>query len=235
MFRAAVLITAAAALCAGESYRAIVESPNRSVLSSEISAKVIKISYKNGEKFDKGSTLIEYDCSLIKTQKEKIEAELSGLNAKYESYQKMAKLNAIGELEVNMALSELRQKEAERKMADISVSKCEVKAPYEGKVQKTLIREYEYVGEQKELMEIVGTRTLELDILIPARAVSSIAVGKKVYFVSDETRQHAEGTVVGINPATDPISQTIRIRAKLTNFSQYVMPGTVGSVRFGNK
>jgi membrane fusion protein, multidrug efflux system len=235
MFRAALLLTAAAALCAGDGYRAIVESPNRSILSSEIAAKIIKISYKNGEKFEKGATLIEYDCSLIKTQKDKIDAELTGLKAKYESYEKMAALNSIGELDVSMARSELRKKEAEGKMADISVSKCQVKAPYDGKVQKTLMREYEYVGEQKELMEIVGTRTLELDILIPARFISSVAIGEKVYFNSDETHQQAEGAIIGINPATDPVSQTIRLRAKLTNFSQYVMPGTVGNVRFGKK
>ena len=234
MVRTFVFITAATALFGWEG-SAIVESPNRSLLSSEISAKIIKIPYRNGEKFEKGATLVEYDCSLLKTQQEKIGAELTGLRAKYESYQKMASLNSIGELDVSMALSELRKKEAEQKMADISVSKCEVKAPYDGKIQKLLTHEHEYVGEQKELMEIVGTRLLELDIMIPAKAVSSVGIGQKVYFVSDETRQQAEGTVSGINPAVDPISQTIHVRAKLTTFSQYVLPGTVGSVRFGKK
>lgn len=215
--------------------RAIVESPNRSTLSSEIAAKVIKLPFRNGDKFEKGDTLIQYDCSLLKTQQEKTAAELTGLKAKYESYEKMARLNSIGELDVAMALSELRKKEAEQKMADISVSKCDVKAPYDGKVQKLLIHEHEYVGEQKQMMEIVGTRSLELDIMIPARSVASVSIGQKVYFTSDETRSEAEGVVSGVNPAVDPISQTIHVRSKLNSFSQYVLPGNVGSVRFGKK
>lgn len=218
-----------------DAHRALVESAERSVLSSEIAAKIIKIPFRNGEKFSKGDVLIAYDCELIKTQKVKIEAELVGLRLKSESYEQMAKLNSIGELEVTLAVAETKKKEAELKMADITVSKCQVKAPYEGKILKSMVREHEYAGEQKELMEIVGTRRLELDILVPSKLISSLSMGQKVTFLSDETSQRAEGVVIGISPSADPISQTIRVRAKLLHFGSHILPGTVGNAQFGRK
>jgi membrane fusion protein, multidrug efflux system len=218
-----------------QAHRALVESAHRSVLSSEIAAKIIQMPFRNGESFKKGDTLIEYDCDLIKTQKEKIEAELVGLRIKSQSYEQMAKLNSIGELEVALAVAETKKKEAELKMADITVSKCSVKAPYDGKIMKSIVREHEYVGEQKELMEIVGTRNLELDILVASKLISSLFIGQKVYFISDETGQKADGVIIGIAPSADPISQTIRIRAKLVNFGRHILPGTIGNAQFGGK
>lgn len=216
-------------------YRALVEATDQGILSSELAAKIIKIPFKNGEAFSKGDLLVQYDCSLIKLQKEKIEAELVGLKTKADSYTKMFKLNSIGELDLILANVQVKTKEAELKMANITVEKCELKAPYDGKVLKNMVHEYEYVGEQKELISIVGTKNLELNILIPSKNLSSIAIGQKISFVSDEKIGLADGVVIGIDPSVDPVSQTIRIRAKLSNFNKYIVPGIVGNAQFGKK
>jgi RND family efflux transporter MFP subunit len=216
-------------------HRALVEAKDQSILSSELAAKVIKIPFRNGESFSKGDTLIEYECSLIKTQKEKIEAELVGLKVKSDAYEQMVRLNSMGEMDSALATSETKKKQAELKMADITASKCQIKAPYDGKVLKTIVREHEYVGEQKELMEIVGTKNLELSILIPSKLITSISLGQSVSFIADETGAKAQGVVIGINPSADPVSQTIRVRARLTNFGSYVIPGTIGNAQFGKK
>lgn len=225
-------------ILAGETasaHRALVEARDQSVLSSELAAKVIKIPFRNGEAFSKGETLLEYECLLIKTQKEKIEAELVGLKVKSDAYEQMVRLNSMGEMDSALATAETKKKQAELKMADITVSKCQIKAPYDGKVLKTLVHEYEYVGEQKELLEIVGTKNLELSILIPSKLITTISVGQAVLFSADETGAKAQGIVIGINPSADPVSQTIRVRAKLTSFGSYVIPGTIGNAQFGKK
>jgi RND family efflux transporter MFP subunit len=216
-------------------HRALVEARNQSILSSELAAKVIKIPYRNGESFAKGAVLIEYDCDLIKTQKDKIDAELVGVKIKADSYEEMVKLNSMGELDATLARSEAKKKEAELKMAEITVSKCQVKAPYDGKVLKTIVREYEYVGEQKELMEIVGTKNLEVSIILPSKMITSVSIGQKVSFVADETGTRAEGNVVGISPSADPVSQTFRVRASLNSFGKHLLPGTIGNAQFGAK
>lgn len=216
-------------------HRALVEAKDQSVLSSEVAAKVLKMPFRNGEAFSKGDVLLEYECSLIKTQKEKIEAELTGLKVKSDAYERMVKLNSMGAMDSALATSETKKKEAELKMADITVSKCQIKAPYDGKVQKTLVHEHEYVGEQKELMEIIGTKNLELSILIPSRMITSVSIGEAVSFSADETGAKAQGIIIGINPSADPVSQTIRVRAKLTSFGSYVIPGTIGTAQFGKK
>lgn len=216
-------------------HRALVEAKEQSVLSSEIAAKVLKIPFRNGESFSKGDVLLEYECSLIKTQKEKIEAELVGLKVKSDAYEQMVKLNSMGQMDSALATSETKKKQAELKMADITVSKCQIKAPYDGKILKTAVHEHEYVGEQKELIEIVGTKNLELNILVPSKLITSISVGESVSFIADETGARAQGVVIGINPSADPVSQTIRVRAKLNSFGSYVIPGTIGNAQFGKK
>jgi RND family efflux transporter MFP subunit len=213
-------------------YRAIVESKDQSVLSSELAAKVIKLPIYAGESFHEGDVLVQYDCSVITTQKEKVQAELSGLQAKAQAYERMVKLNAMGELDATMATADKNQKEAELKIMSLTASKCELKAPYDGKVMKLLVHEHEYVGEQKELMEIVGTKRLSVKIVIPTKMLAMVKRGQKIYFFADETGSRAEGIVVGINPAADPVSQTIQIWATLTKIEPYIFPGIVGHAEF---
>ncbi|WP_041957165.1 efflux RND transporter periplasmic adaptor subunit [Sulfurospirillum arsenophilum] len=214
-------------------HRAIVEAKEQSVLSSELAAKIIKLPFRNGESFQKESVLIEYDCTLIKTQKEKIDVELVGLKQKADAYDRMVKLHSMSELDAVIARSEVRKKEAELKMATITVSKCQVKAPYAGKVLKTLVHEYEYVGEQKELIQIVGTQNLDLNVLVPASLIASLKEGQGVSFIADDIKFLAEGVIVGIDPAADPVSQTIHIRVKLIRFDEHIIPGIVGDAKFG--
>lgn len=216
-------------------HRALVEAPEQSVLSSAITSQVIKISFRSGESFKKGDILLSYDCKLIKTQKEKTEVELVGLKAKAQSYEKMFKLNSISELDYIMANSEVSKKEIELKMANITVSKCEVIAPYDGKVLKNTVHEYDYVGEQKELMSIVGTKELELIVVIPIKILYTVSKGQKISFISDEKKASAKGIIVGISPSVDPVSQTVQVRAKLTSFSGSIIPGVVGDAQLGDK
>ncbi len=88
-----------------DTIRGVVKPTMSAVISSEIQARIIKLPFKDGQRFERGNILVEFDCA-------KYEAELSAARAQYDVQQKilennmeLAKLQAIGQLEIDIAMA----------------------------------------------------------------------------------------------------------------------------------
>ena len=72
----ALLLFHPATLAAAEvSARGLVKAKSRAVLASEIGAVVNKTPFRSGDNFEKGDTLVGFDCRLLKSQQDKVAAQ----------------------------------------------------------------------------------------------------------------------------------------------------------------
>ena len=76
-------------------------------LSSEIPARIDKITLREGYKFKKGTVLVKLDCALIRAQHRKTEAALVAAKRKFAVEKRLLELNSTGELDVQDAEAEM--------------------------------------------------------------------------------------------------------------------------------
>ena len=211
--------------------RALVESTNRTILSSEIGGKIISLSKNNGDYFKKGQVLVEIDCAIYKAEKEKIKVKRDLTKIKLEKNIQLQKYNSVGKFEVQTSKLELKEQNLALNIAEINVSRCQIKAPYTGRVVQRVANQYQNIKPQEELLEIVSSNSLELRSVVPATWLSWLKIGQKMQIKIDELDLQIESKVMQIDSVVDPKSQTINIRAKI-NSKEKIIAGMSASVEF---
>ena len=87
------------------------------------------------------------------------------------------KMRSIGALDVTLAKADY-DKALELKIARLNVG-CAVKAPFDGTVVQLLINAFESVDLRRNLIEIVSSSALEVEIIAPADWLKQVSSGQK--------------------------------------------------------
>lgn len=195
--------------------RAQLRAIRHTTLSSEIGAVAQRILVKEGQRFEMGTPLIQLDCALHDAQRAKSTAELAGAQRSLQANQRLAELNAAGLMELDLAKNAVEKSQAELRISETQLSKCEIKAPFAGIVAEQRIREQQYVQPGTPLVDVLDDSAYELEFLAPSTWLSRLRVGMVVRVTVDEVRRNAVARIVRISPRIDPVSQSIKVVANL--------------------
>ena len=211
--------------------RAIISAVDRAVLSGEVAANVKRLPLRPGDAFAKGDLLVALDCRLYEAQTAKVAAEVRAARITRDNAKKLMALNSIGELDVAMAQSEYGQSLAELRIAKLNTERCNIHAPWGGRVVSLLVNAHENIRQQQALIEIVGDRQLEAEVVVPAAWLSWLKAGMSMQLFVDDVAVQVEATVAAITPAIDTVSQTVVVRLALPDDSNLI-PGMSAIARF---
>lgn len=200
-------------------------------LSAEIGAVVQTILVKEGQRFAAGTPLIKLDCGLHDAQRAKSVAELAGAQRSLEANQRLAELNAAGLMELDLAKNAVEKSQAELRISETQLSKCEIKAPFAGIVAEQRIREQQYVQPGTPLVDVLDDSGYELEFLAPSTWLSRLRVGMVVRINIDEVRRNGLARIARISPRIDPVSQSIKVTANLEGHMADLKAGMSGRLQ----
>ena len=130
-------------------------SRNLISLSSEFSARIKKIMVSEGESFKKGAILVVLDCELIRAQHAKTLTILESAKSRSSIEKRLFELNSTGEFDVKSAEADVQKFSTDLKAMNVRLSKCNIKAPFSGRVVEKKMGIYEYANVGKEIMKII--------------------------------------------------------------------------------
>ena len=160
--------------------RALVVASQEAVLSSELAARITSISVKEMERFKKGDLLIQFDCSLYEAQKDVVRANENSALIKLKSDEQMLQMRSIGKYELELSISEYEKAKSELRIAELNVDRCEIRAPFDGAVEEVVVNAFESIQPQVELMKIIKTDVLELEMVVSSEWVSWLTIGHPI-------------------------------------------------------
>lgn len=211
--------------------RAVIESPDRTTLSSEIGGKILFLEKNSGDSFKKGETLVKIECDVYRAQRDKIGVKAALARTKLKKNEQLSTLNSVGVFEVETSKLELQEQQMEYRIANINVQRCEIKAPFTGRVVNRVASKYQSIKPQEELLEIVGSDYLEIKTVVPATWLRWLKIGHKIILKIDEIEKEIKSEILQLDSVVDPKSQTITLRAKVTD-SKDIIAGMSGTVYF---
>ena len=212
--------------------RAVIVSLDRTVLSSEIAGEIVELSKFEGDSFKKGESLIIIDCSVYKAQKRKIDVEKEIARLELEKNKKLDTFGSIGTFEIQISQENLNKQKAESDIAAINISRCDIKAPFDGKIATKKVAKYQNIKPQDELLEIVGVDNLEAKVVVPSSWLIWLKRGIEFDLSVDETQTKVKAQIVQIDSIVDPTSQSVSIRAKLVKPFENIIPGMSATATF---
>ena len=166
--------------------RALVVASQEAVLSSELAARIENIAVKEMQRFKKGDLLIQFDCSLYEAQKDVVSANANSALIKLKSDEQMLQMRSIGKYELELSISEYEKAKSELLIAELNVERCQIKAPFDGAVEEVVVNTYETIQPQVELMKIIQTDVLELEMVVSCEWISWLEIGHPIKVYIDE-------------------------------------------------
>ena len=212
--------------------RALVVASQEAILSSELAARIENIAVKEMQRFKKGDLLIQFDCSLYEAQKDVVSANANSALIKLKSDEQMLQMRSIGKYELELSISEYEKAKSELRIAELNVERCQIKAPFDGAVEEVVVNTFETIQPQVELMKIIQTEVLELEMVVSSEWISWLKIGHPIKVYIDEIQKEFNATISGIGANVDAVSQTIQLKGTITDTSPALLPGTSGRVVF---
>ncbi|WP_447971268.1 efflux RND transporter periplasmic adaptor subunit [Nitrospira sp. M1] len=212
--------------------RGIIKPAVRATISSEIQARIRHLPFKDGQRFRKGQILVLFDCVKYKAQLHAARAEYEAKLKTLENNLELSKLNAIGELEVDISKIDVKKAIASIYLARINIKHCRIHAPFSGRVVKVLVNRYESVNPYDELLSILDDRHFEIELILPSTALRWIKKGMSFQFTVDETNETFNARVTELGASIAPVSQTMRLTGTFKNPESSVLSGMSGSAHF---
>ncbi|TFH75899.1 efflux RND transporter periplasmic adaptor subunit [Gammaproteobacteria bacterium LSUCC0112] len=211
--------------------RAQLSPVNHTLLSSEIGAIVSKIAVREAGSFKRGDVLLSLDCSLQEAQLEIAQAELASAEVVLAANVRLDQLNSIGKLELDLANVAKAKAMAEVRMSETLLAKCELIAPFSGRIAVQHVRERQYVQPGEPLLEIFDDNQLELEFIVPSRWLGWLQDGHSFEVSIDETGLVYPAKISRIGARADAVSQTVKVAAIIDGEYKELKAGMSGTVQ----
>lgn len=219
----------------GMPIRGLVRALEQAKISTDLAARVSKIHVRQGESFQKGDILIEFDCARLEARRDAGAAALASARIAHSGQNRLFKRGATGRQDLLLAFHEQQRKAAELTALNARLTHCLVRAPFDGRVVELHLHAFETPVAGEPVIRLVGRDAFEINIIVPSTWLARIAVGTKLDIKLDETTVQHAATVRRIGAAVDPVSQTVQIIAAFDAPNARVLPGMSGDVTFNWK
>ncbi|MGL4325739.1 MAG: efflux RND transporter periplasmic adaptor subunit [Beijerinckiaceae bacterium] len=227
---AALLFSAAQAMLlshalAGEPVRGIVRAVHEAWIATELNARMIQISRREGESFKKGDVLIAFDCDKYNSELEAARAEQEFNKLALDNSIELDKRRAIGKFEVAQNKTKFDKAKAQAETLATRVRECTIAAPFDGRIAEMKARAFETSTPNQPLMRLINTDALEIELIVPSLWLRWIQPGFQFRVKIDETETEHTASVQRMAATVDSVSQTVKIMAVFAQDSRVILPG----------
>ena len=212
--------------------RGVVRAVNVAAISTDLLVPIRQLNFRKGQKFRKGQTLVTFDCARFEAERGALLAERKVQSLTVENNLSLLKLNAVGQFELEISKAKLDKADAEIKRLDVRLSRCVVKAPFDGQVAETSTLQFETPQAGVPFIKIIETSQLEIDFIVPSNWLAWLRPKAKFSFRIDETGKTYDGQVLRLGAAVDPVSQTVEVRGRFSDLSEELFSGMSGTASF---
>jgi membrane fusion protein, multidrug efflux system len=188
------------------------------IIRPEIAGRITEILFDEGQQVRKGMPLFRLDAAIARAQVDQAKASLVLSRANHERAEDLYRKGAGTQRARDEAISKLHADEASLALAQATLDKSTLLAPFDGIIGLRRVSVGDYVNPGQDLVNFENIEQLKVDFRVPEIYSMQIKVGQTVRISLDAIPNSAyEGTVYAIDPAYDPNGRAIILRARLPN------------------
>ena len=219
-------------------YVAQIQSLQNVEIHAMVKGYLEKINVDEGQYVSAGQVLfnirpIEFQAELLKAKAEAKAAELELKNAKT-----LADKNIVSQTELSLAQAKLDQQNAEVELAELNLSYCEIKAPFNGIIDRTKFKAGSLIDEGTLLTSISNNNDVyayfnisEMEYLDYKSRAKDDEQNIATLVLANGQEHKYKGTIETIESEFDNTTGNIAFRAKFPNPDLLLKHGETGRIR----
>lgn len=205
---------------------------SQAVVKAKVAGELAEVLVKEGDAVKAGQLLARIDEAEYRARLNERVAALESVRAQAKfaeqsrrKYEELLAKKFISETayenyqtNANVTEGQVRAAEAQLVLARKSLDDTQVRAPIAGSISERALQRGDKASVDTRLFTVVDLAKLELEAPVPAAEVPHLAVGQEVRFtVEGFGSKEFAGSIVRINPATQPGTRSILIYVEIPN------------------
>ena len=199
------------------------------IISSPIVGLIQQIPSRVGQRFNKGDTLIQFDCTENEARAQIAQSELTAASETLEAKIRLKSMDAASEIEVTTAAAQVAKAEAQLRLTQYQVTQCKLPAPFTGFVVRVMGKPFQTTTVGQPLLEMISAGVPRLRVSASSKLFTKIRQGTPLRVTIDETGITYTATVSSINARIDPVNQTFEMEARVQGAAVNLLPGMSGT------
>ena len=126
--------------------RVLLAAELETTLSSQMNGTLGELNAGFGEHVGKAAVLARFNCNEALARSKVAAAELAMARQNLDAKKQLRKLDAVGDIEVSMANTEVLKADGARAMGEAQSGYCQVLAPFSGHVAKVYVKPFQTVS-----------------------------------------------------------------------------------------
>lgn len=201
------------------------------MIRPEITGRVATLHFKEGQAVSEGDPLVTLDQGEYQAQLAGSAAQVGLEEISYRRLQDLQRKNLSSQQLLDETKARLDAARAAQMLAQVRLEKTVIRAPFAGTAGLRLVSPGAYVKPGDDIANLEGLGAMKLDFRVPETYLARLATGQTLTVRVDAwPDQGFEGTTYAIDPAVDPETRTVLLRARVPNKGNKLRPGLFARV-----
>ena len=201
-------------------------------LSAEVSGRVTAIHFDSGQTVRAGQPLVELNPEPLKAQLAQLEVQagLAELNLKRDEAQ--LKVQAISQSVVDTDKATLKSAQAQVATQRALIAQKTISAPFSGQLGIRQVNLGQYLAPGAAVVTLQKLDPMEVDFTVPQSQIDLVRVGMKAQVETSAVPGRTfNATVTAVEPQIDTATRNLKVRARVPNPGNTLLPGVFATVR----
>jgi membrane fusion protein, multidrug efflux system len=199
-------------------------------IRSEVSGRVVKMNINEGSTVKSGELLVKLFDNDLQAQLNKLKVQLQINQKTVERQRDLLAISGISQQEFDLSALAVDNLKADIESIKISISKTEIRAPYNGRIGLRNVSLGSYVSPSDLITTVRQVDRLKLDFSVPEKYAKSVLPGYVVNFKIDGSNIIHTGTVLATEGNVESTTRTLRIKAIVTETHPELVPGLFAKI-----
>ena len=201
------------------------------MIRPEIAGRVATLHFKEGQTVGEGDSLVTLDQGEYQAQLAGSTAQVGLEEISYRRLQDLQRKSLTSPQILDEAKAKLDAARAAQALDRVRLDKTVIRAPFAGTVGLRLVSPGAYVKPGDDIANLESLGAMKLDFRVPETYLARLATGQILTARVDAyPDQGFEGAIYAIDPALDPETRTVLLRARLPNKGNKLRPGLFARV-----
>jgi membrane fusion protein (multidrug efflux system) len=188
------------------------------MLRPEVSGRISKINFRDGQRVRRGQLLVQLDDTLQGAQLQQAQAQASIARTNLQRNRELVAQNFVSASVVDQSAAALEVAEAQVALAQAQLARMRIVAPFDGVAGISNVNLGDYVKDGADLVNIEDTSSMWVDFRLAERFLASLKTGQNVEVQLDAMPDRKfTGEVEAIDALLDANGRSLLVRARLRN------------------
>jgi len=212
----------------------MVKSDQNVILRPEMGGTVQRMLVKEGQRVNKGQTLVKLDASSFSDKIDELNTQLSLAKTSFDRQERLWNQKIGSEMQYLNAKTQKEGLEKSLNSVYTQIEKMKIKAPFSGVIDEIHSKVGELTGSQTSVLRLINLNKMYIEADVPEAYLTSVKKGTNVLINFVAINKLMEARITEIGNYINPDNRSFRIKININNKDHSVKPNLLADIQIND-